>query len=164
MQHVATLTYSEPLVARAVRTYWVRSMGFSVLIAVAAVVGLLTWRLMQGDRSWVVGLLAAVAALGFVLPAAAYLGHYRNSMAKFREMGNPVATLSAEQASFTLASDVGTSTLKWTAVVEVWCFEKFWLFLFSKAQFATIPLDGMSPQMQTYVLERVKAAGGRVAV
>ena len=162
MRHVATLKYDEHLVSRAVRSYWLRSMGWKTPVAVVIVAALFVTRLAMNDRSWLVGLLGGVAMLGIVMPVAVYWTHYRNSMAKFRELGNPVATLLAEEASFTLSSDAGASILKWNAVTELWRFEGLWLFLFSKAHFATIPLDAMSAEMQSYVLDRVRAAGGKV--
>ena len=162
MRHVATLKYDEPLVGRAVLRFWLRSMSWQTLAGVAIVLAALTARLAQGDRSWVVGLLGGIALLGVVLPAAVYVIHYRNSMAKLRELGNPVATLLVEDSSFTLSSDAGASVLKWSAVTELWRFDTFWLFLFSKAHFATIPLEGMSAEMRAYIAERVRAAGGKV--
>jgi hypothetical protein len=102
------------------------------------------------------------ATLG--MPMVVYWVHYRNSMAKFRDMKEPVATFLADEDSFTLTSDYGSSTLKWKAIKEVWEFEGFWLLLFSKANFATIPLDGVSDEMRSYVLERVKRNGGSAAV
>ena len=85
-------------------------------------------------------------------------------MAKLRDMKQPVATLVADEESFTLASDHGSSTLKWDAIKEIWGFQDFWLLLFSKAHFATIPLEGLSEEMRAYILEKVKRGGGRVAV
>jgi hypothetical protein len=162
--HIATLNYTERLVSEAVRSYWLRSMGWGMAVVVAVITAGLVSSLARGDRSWLVGLLAAGTALGFGLPVVAYVVHYRNSMAKFREMKNPMATLLAEDTSFTLTSDVGASTLKWNAVAELWRFKSFWLLLFSKSHFATIPLAGMSAEMQSYVLERIRRAGGKVAV
>jgi hypothetical protein len=162
MRHVATLKYDERLVRRAVRNFWLRSMGWKTPVAIAIIVAFLVARLAMSDRSWLVGLLGGVALIGILMPVAVYWIHYRNSMAKFRELGNSVATLLAEETSFTLSSDVGASILKWNAVTELWCFEGLWLFLFSKAHFATIPLDAVSVEMQSYVLDRVRAAGGKV--
>ncbi len=162
MRHVATLKYDERLVRRAVLSFWLRSMAWKTPVAVVIVAALFIARLAMGDRSWVVGLLGGVAILGILMPVAVYWTHYRNSMAKFRELGNPVATLLAEETSFTLSSDAGASILKWNAVTELWCFEGLWLFLFSKAHFATIPLDAMSAEMQSYVVDRVRTAGGKV--
>jgi len=35
--------------------------------------------------------------------------------------------------------------------------------LYSKAQFSTLPLACLSPETQAFVLQRVQAAGGKVA-
>lgn len=164
MQHQATLRYSEPLVVQAVRCYWRRTVGPGLFLAVAGMLALFLWLLLQGDRSWLIGLVAAVVVLGLAMPAAVYLVHYKNSIGKFRAMAEPIATLVADEESFTLSSDRGTTTLKWNAVVELWRFEAFWLLLFSRAQFVTVPLEGMPQQMQSYVLDRVRSAGGKVAV
>lgn len=162
--HSATLKYDEALVNRAVRSYWRRSLGISVLVGVPLLCVFLALRIADGDRSWYVGMLAGTALLGIGMPILVYWVHYRNSMARLRDMKEPVATFIADEDSFTLASDRGSSTLKWEAIKEVWGFEGFWLLLFSKAHFATIPLDGLSEEMRSYVLERVKRSGGRVAV
>src|SRR5262245_50081183 len=162
--HRATLKYDEQLVNRAVRSYWRRSLGIGVLVGVPLLCIILAMRLADGDRSWYVGLLAGAVLLGIGMPILVYLVHYRNSMAKFRDMKEPVATFIADQDSFTLSSDHGSSTLKWEAIKEIWGFEGFWLLLFSKAHFATIPLEGLSDEMRAYVLDRVKRSGGSVAV
>ena len=162
--HRAILKYDEKLVNRAVWSYWRRSLGISVLAGVPALCVFLAMRIADGDRSWYVGLLAGAVLLGIGMPILVYWIHYRNSMAKFRDMKEPVATFVADEESFTLALDHGSSTLKWEAIKEVWGFDGFWLLLFSKAHFATIPLEGVSDEMRSYVLERVKRNGGSIAV
>ena len=162
--HSATLEYDERLVNRAVRSYWRRSLGLSVFVGVPLLCIILAVQVASGDRSWYLGLLAGATILGVGMPILVYWIHYRNSMAKFRDMKEPVATFVADEDTFTLASDHGSSTLKWEAIKEVWGFEGYWLLLFSKAHFATIPLEGVSDEMRLYVLERVKRGGGRVAV
>jgi hypothetical protein len=164
MQHRAILRYTEPLVAQAVRLYWRRTIGLGLFVAVALLAALLVWRVADGDRSWLVGLLAAVVLLGVLVPMAVFVVHYRNSMGKFREMAEPVAEFLADEDVFTLSSDRGTTTLKWGSVTEVWRFHSLWLLLFSKAQFVTIPLEGMPEQMRSFVLDRVNASGGKIAV
>jgi hypothetical protein len=162
--HSATLKYDERLVNRAVLSYWRRSLGPSVLVGVPLICIFLAIQIASGDRSWYMGLLAGAAILGVGMPILVYWVHYRNSMTKFRDMKQPVATFVADEESFTLASDHGSSTLKWEAIKEIWGFQDFWLLLFSKAHFATIPLEGLSSEMRAYILERVKRGGGRVVV
>ena len=164
MQHRATLKYDESLVNRAVRAYWRRSLGIGVLLGVPVLCVLLAMRIIDGDRSWFVGLLSGATLLGVGMPIMVYWVHYKNSMAKFREMREPVATFIADDESFTLTSDKGSSTLKWDSIKEVWRFDGFWLVLFSKAHFATIPISDIPEDMRAFVLEKVKHSGGRVTV
>ena len=163
MQHGTTLRYTEQLVAQAVRHYWRRTVGVGFLVAVALMIGFLIWLLVEGDRSWVVGLVAAVVLLGVLMPVAVYVVHYRNSLGKFREMSEPVAELVADQNGITMSSDRGSSSLKWELVKEVWRFDTLWLLLFSKAQFVTLPLADLPGPMQAFILERVKESGGRIS-
>ncbi len=162
MQLRTTLRYSEQLIVQAVRLYWVRSVGFGLLAAVALMIAFLAWRLTEGDRSWVVGLAAAVVLLGVLMPVTVYVAHYRNSMGKFRRMVRPVAELVADQESVTISSDAGSSSLKWGLVKEVWRSETLWLLLLSKSQFMTLPLADLSAEMREFIIERVKASGGKV--
>jgi hypothetical protein len=86
--HSATLKCDEHLVNRAVRSYWRRSLGLNVLIGVPLICIFLAIQVASGDRSWYMGLLAGAAILGIGMPILVYWVHYRNSMAKFRDMKN----------------------------------------------------------------------------
>lgn len=162
MQHQATLLYSEPLLRRAVVAFWRRTVGRGFLVAQVAVAVCLAALLRQGDRSWVVGAFATILVLSVAFLAALYVVHYRNAMGKFREMGAPQASMLAEESGFTFASGIGSSSLRWASVREVWRFDEVWLLLFSKAQFVTLPVGCLPPEMRAFILERVKAAGGKV--
>ena len=164
MQHRATLNYTERLVEKAVRLFWLRTVGYGELVAVVVMTAVLAWRLIEGDRSWFVGVLATLVFLSIAIPLAIYFGHYRNSLGEFREMKQPIAEFVVDEDAFTLSSDLGATTLKWCAVTEVWRFESLWLLLFSKSQFVTIPLDGLPESMREFVLEKVRASGGKIAV
>ena len=163
MSHEATLIYSEALLRQAVFAFWRRSVGVGFLAALlVAVLGLVVL-VAQGMASWLVGTIAAVLVLGITFAAVVYVVHYRNSLRKFRQMDKPQATFRADESSFTMSSDIGTTTLQWSAVKELWQFPSVWLLLYSKAQFSTLPLACLSPETQAFVLQRVRAAGGKVA-
>ena len=119
VQHRATLKYTEPMVERAVRLFWLRTVGYGQFVVVVVMIAVLAWRFAEGDRSWFVGVLATFVALSIVLPVTIYVVHYRNSLAKFREMKEPIAEFTADDNVLTLASDLGTTTLKWGAVTEL---------------------------------------------
>ena len=162
MSYETTLIYTEPLVRQAVFAFWRRSIGIGYVIALVVTASSLGLLIAQGNTSWLIGALATALAFGVLLIVLLYLVHYRNSLNKFREMGSPHATFHAEEAGFTISSGIGTTTLQWSAIKELWQFSGVWLFLYSKAQFSTLPLAGLPPEMQAFILQRVQAAGGKI--
>ena len=162
MPHQATLTYTEPLLREAVFAFWRRTVGVGFFIALALLVCSLAFLLWHGDRSWFVGALGAFLVFGCGFTVLVYFVHLRNALAKFRGMGAPIAAVSLGEASFTMSSGLGSTTLRWSAVTEVWRYPSFWLLLFSKAQFVTVPLASVPAEAQEFILSHVLAAGGKV--
>ena len=119
--------------------------------------------LLVGDRSWFVGAMGAVLVLGLVFLAALYFVHLRSSLGRFHRMKTKEATLRADSEKLTLASDVGASELHWSAVSDVWRFEKFWLLFFSRSQFVTLPVADLDARAQDFIVDRVRSNGGTVA-
>ena len=162
MPYQTILNYNEPLLRKAIRSFWWQSSGFIFLAALTAVALILGYFLYIGDRSWLVGALATVLLINIAFLISLYWIHYRNGFAKFRAMGAPQATFSASESSFTLESGAGSSTLPWSSVTEIWQFEEYWLMFFSKSQFVTLPLADISPEFRASILERVQASGGAI--
>jgi hypothetical protein len=162
MNYETTLTYSEPLIRQAVFAFWRRSVGVGFLVALLLIALGFAFYLARGEASWVVGVLGTVFAVGVLFALALYFVHYRNSLAKFRDMGSPNATFSANDSSFTISSGAGTATLQWSVVKELWQTPTAWLLLYSKAHFSTLPVACLSPDMQAFILQRVQAAGGKI--
>ncbi|NHZ84040.1 hypothetical protein F2P44_32970 [Massilia sp. CCM 8695] len=91
-----------------------------------------------------------------------YVVHYRDLLAKFRDLKESKATFHADDSSFTFESGIGKTTLHWAAVKELWKFQDVWLLLFSKASFSTLPVANLSPELQRLIVGSVTAAGGRI--
>jgi YcxB-like protein len=164
MAHAATLEYNEALLRRAVLAFWRRTVGIKLLLALAVIALSLLLLVRGGDRSWAVGVLASFLVIGVAFSVAIYVVHIKNSLRKFRQMGPPIAAFSAQESTFTLSSGLGTTTLAWSAISEVWRFPEFWLLLFSKAQFVTLPLASLSSEARAFILQRVEASGGKIGV
>ncbi len=158
-----TLNYSTELLHRAVRAYWWRATGWTMRLGILVLGGLFVTALVRGDRSWLSGVLGLAFVVATWLTVYIYFVHRSNSLAKLRNMGAPSALFTASEATFSFVSGAGSSTLPWSSVVEVWRFDGFWLLLFSKAHFVTLPLADLSPELQAFVLERVRAAGAAVS-
>ncbi len=158
-----TLRYHPDLVRHAVICFWRRSTGWRTLLVSAALALWFGVLVARGDRSWQIGVTGAAVAISLLVCATVYVVHYRNAIGKLRDMGGtPEATLRADEESFTLTSAAGLATLPWSSVKEVWQFERVWLLLFSPAQFSTLPVADLSPEMRALIEASVRGAGGKI--
>lgn len=162
MTHHTTLVYSQSLLLRAVWRFWWRTVSLRFLIPGVLMATVLAIELADGNRSWMVGMLGSALVLGAIFPLAIFVAHYRNALHSWQAMGEPRARFVASDRTFKLSTGAGISTLPWTSVREVWQFQDFWLVLFSRAQFATLPLAGVTPEVRAFMVERVQAAGGKI--
>ncbi|MCE4556140.1 hypothetical protein [Pelomonas cellulosilytica] len=78
------------------------------------------------------GAMTASALLGYLVCGAAWVVHYRNCLAKLRDMGTPIAEFTAQDESFPLISGIRTASMKWSCVIEVWRFDGFLLLSYPK--------------------------------
>lgn len=163
MRHQTTLIFNESLLRSAVLSFWRRSIGVGLPVSLALVAGAVGWVWSTGDRSWIVGVGIAMLGFGIVISGALYVVHYRNVMHKLKAMGEPQARFQADSASFTVESGIGSSTLGWPTVREVWRFPDCWLLVFARGQFMTLPLACVPSEMQDFILERVRASGGVIS-
>ena len=125
-------------------------------MACAALAICIAYLLSRGDRSWIVGSLAATLFFVGVCFLFIYIAHYRNTVGRFRQMRIPEATLSYTEEQFTLTSELGSATLPWSSIIEIWCYPRFWLILFSRSQFATLPLDCLDAETQAFITRKTQ--------
>ena len=133
-----------------------------LLLALVVCVSLLVYLWLSGDRSWFIGAAATVLVFTVGMIVAVYFVHSANMNRKLKDMGAPEATFTATEPSFTVASGAGSSTMPWSSVTDVLKLKRCWLLSFSKAQFITVPLAGVSEEMRTFILQRIEAAGGKI--
>ena len=155
------LRYSEPLLRAAVRSFVFRSItrgfGLRFFVVCAALAVYLVYMIAQGERDWMVGVTASMLFFVGVFFLILYLAHYRNTVGRFRKMRVPEATLSYTEESFTLTSELGSGTMPWTAITEVWRYPDFWLILFSRSQFSTLPLSCLDAETQAFITRKTQS-------
>ena len=163
--HETKLRYSEPVLRAAVRVFVLRSigrhLGIAFFVVLAGLVADLAWLLAHHDRGWMVGFLVAMILFVGAFFAAIYVAHYRNTIGKFRQMLMPEATFGYDEEQFEMTSELGSATMPWSAITEVWRYPRFWLLLFSRSQFVTLPIDCLDEPTQAFITR--KTAGSSVA-
>ncbi|NBO93975.1 MAG: YcxB family protein [Planctomycetia bacterium] len=156
------LRYSPSLARRVIMSYVMRTLGWPYFLAVAALAFGFLYSVGDGDRSWFVGVLGAVVGLATLIPLIGFTVRYRQSAVMIREMKNPEAILSVDATGLTVSSGLGTSTFPWSSITEIWRYSDYWLVLFSKSQFITLPLASIPLDIQGRIASSVENAGGKI--
>lgn len=157
------LRYSPSLARRVLMSFILRTLGMPYFAAVAALAFGFAYLVWDGDRSWFVGVIGALACLGALIPVVGFCVRYRQSAALMREMKNPEARLCVDAGGLTVSSDLGTSTFPWSSINEIWRYPEYWLILYSKSQFITLPLASIPPDIRVTIASGVENAGGRIS-
>jgi YcxB-like protein len=156
--------YSEGIAREAVQRFIVRRLRelFDLKVCVVAVgtIGYLCWLVWNGDRSWWVGAIAAVLVLIPVGLAAVYAAHWRDTVGRIRQMQVPMARFTLNDAELSMASELGSATIPWPLIVEIWEFPGLWLLLLSKSYFVTLPTDGVPAPALQFMRDKVIAREG----
>lgn len=153
------LRYSEPLLREAVRFFVLRilfrQLGVMFFVAVGSLIFALAWLMYHHDRGWTVGFLVATIVFIGAFIAMVYVAHYRNTIGRFRQMSTPEATVCCDEQGICFASELGSATVPWSAITEVWRHDRFWLLLFSPSQFVTLPLDCLDESTREFIVQKV---------
>jgi hypothetical protein len=159
---IIELHYTEALVRLAVKRFCWFQVGPLYVVAVLMVLFGLASAAARGDTSWLTGVLATVLLLGLTLPVALYRVQLTASLLRYRALANRPATLLVDVTSFAIQSAAGSNTLPWRAITAIIRYNDFWLLILEGGGFMTLPLEGTAVAAQDYVIDRVKAYGGKV--
>ena len=161
--HRTIVHYNKPLLRQAVRGFWWRVLGWRFLVALVLVAAGLIASVRDGDSTWFIAVLGAPLVFGLAFALALYAVHYRRALQKLHAMGSPQATLDASESGLSMSSGMGTASLPWSSVSEIWQFKTCWLLVLSKSQFLTLPIAGLPPEFAEFVVASVRASGGKVS-
>lgn len=155
---VIKVAYTEDIVRDAVRTFvWRRGIvGQKRLwIAEVAMIALLLWNV---DRGWVATIMFAILLLPPAMIAVMWIAHHRNTVGKYRRMRTPDATLTLRDEALVVASDLGSATIPWSTLTEIWERPAYWMIFIGPNQFFTLPLQTLSPADRDFLRSKVARA------
>ena len=156
------LEYSEVFIRDAIRHYWWKQIGPVFPLVTLSLTVFLVYRLIDGDRTWLIGALGAVIILGLATMIAIYVVHLRRALQRLERMKKPEATLELGEDQFRISSDVGSSEIKWSLISHLWCFDNVWLLFFSAGEFMTLPINDMSAESKSFLISKAKANGAKI--
>lgn len=156
--HRFTVTYAEPMLRDAVRTFMRRRVlgeqpaVWFVCLMMPLLVGWLVW---SGERSWFVGVLGAVCLIPALFVLVLWRAHHVNTIGKLRRMSRREAEIGFAEPGIEVASELGSGTIAWRAVTEVWERPAYWMVFAGRAQFNVIPRAGVPDEARDFLRTRV---------
>ena len=162
MPFTVTAQYTDELIRLAARRFLVRyALRDAVVVVLIALFTVAGWLAFDLDWKMPVGvLLFALVLLLIVLFTA--MRYIQQSVARFRALKDTTGSWQFSDDFISTKNELGSSEYRWSLVTEVWRFPEVWLFLYGTAGYSLLPAAGMSEEAQAFVLERVKAHGGKV--
>ena len=152
--------HTEALLRRITRRYLVRMLGPGYWVAVAAALGAAIFLLVDGDRSWFLGVALTAAIFGVAMPLKAYRLHLRNALAALARLPDPASSeFAADAHGFTIENPLGRVSLPWKQLYRVLREPDAWLLLLAANQFVTVPLADASAQDLVRLEGYVRASG-----
>jgi hypothetical protein len=161
MEYRAHVVYDRDVIAEAARRFASRSIRWDGLAAFVVLLAIVGYLVATGDRSWVVGLFAAVALLMAIVGAALYVVPYRRSLGRFERMSSKTADLLFTDGGLRMTSDLGQQEFRWELIERVWTYPRVWL-LFVGGTYMTLPSGNLDEETKRFVLSRVRQQGGQV--
>jgi hypothetical protein len=157
-----TVEYSEPILRLAARRFFWRFIrrdlvfGFSLLLIDIAV-----WLTLE-DWKQPLGLLLLALVVIF-LPVFMARRYIRSAMARARMLKNPVGIWRFSAETFAARSDSGSGEMRWEHINQIWQYPEVWLLFFGDYQYSVLPVANFPPELQEFIVERVRARGGKIS-
>ena len=162
MEYQVTVRYTtETVTLLARRAYW-RMFGWKALAACALLGLLFAWSATPERGGWFAGVAGALFAVSVMVLVATYMSGVGGRVQLVRKMATPEGEFGFGADAFSIAAAGTQVRLPWTEVGNVWRYPEGWL-LFVRNSYYMFPLHGVSTDIQDYILNRVRAAGGKIA-
>jgi hypothetical protein len=164
MAHEVPVLYTEAIVKRAAWYFLWRFVRRDVVIgSILVILGLVAVLLWNLEWPHLV-ILAGLGVALIVIMTWLGLSITRGSLARFRALGNPTVAWRFSEDTFATKSDLGSAETKWEIISEVWQCPGVWLLFFGKwgGGYTCLPTQGLSPEVQDYILSHIRAHRGRV--
>lgn len=159
--HEFVVRYSEGAAREAVWRFVGRRVrhlfDLKLCVALLVLIGTLCFGLYRGEQArWVAWLSGAIALilLGMLIGV---IGQSLATLWRIRQMKVPMARVVVNDVEISLASELGSATIPWVLISEIWEFEQVWLLVMTKAYFIALPIDGVPVVALEFMRSRVGA-------
>ena len=152
------LTYTLAMVKDAIKTFvWRRGVLQQKGMFLASLVMTVAWFVfdVKSKSAWVDIVYVVGIGMPWVMLLMLWGAHYPNIVNRFKRMREPVSTFRLDEQGLHFASDMGSASMVWHTLVDVWECPDYWLLFWGPATFNILPIAGIAPADLAYLKERV---------
>jgi len=129
-------------------------MGYIFLI-VLSVASILYEVLTNRANTWMTGSSGVLVGILVIFPIAMWRSIEHKGLDRLRRMPKPQMRFKFDERGVTFDSDLGTSTMSWLSVENIWEFPEAWLLIFGEHQFLTVPCSILTEAVKTMIKTEV---------
>ena len=163
MKHEVKAKYDEALVRTATRRFLTKFLGWDYPAVLIVLLASLIVLLCLGSRGWFVGAIGAVFVIGTLVAVTVWVTFHRRALGALRRMSEPSASFVFDDDGITVASDLGSGTIKWQAVQKLWCFSEVWLIFVGKGAYSTLPTACLTSDARQFIVEKLHEHGTKIS-
>jgi len=156
------LTYTDALLRRVVRRWWLREVGPFLAIGLIGLGGPTVDLAVHGDRSWLVGVFSAFLFAVVYHSLRLRALHLRHARQALQRLPDGRMLLRVSEQGLTFDAPAHTVLLRWNALSEIRTNPDHWMLFRARNDFSIVPLGSLSNELQRRLLGRFRDAGVQV--
>lgn len=108
------------------------------------------------------GLVLGLTVFMLLLLSMGYVQLVRRSFRILQAMGEPTTVVRLSDECLEFSSGVGSTSLRWSAIKEIWRFPESWVLVVSTGNYSSMPLRDLNERAQAYIREHAEQAGAKI--
>lgn len=153
--YCVTALYSKKNLKTATDRYFLKVVGKPVLIGLCALFVYCLAVFYFSEPGWLFpGFIVFNCAMILIL--CFFVQSQMKYMKLLKQLKNPEVRFEFDEYGVSQISDLASSTLSWNGIHRLWQFKDVWLLFFTKEIYATLPLESLPTEVQTFIVDQLK--------
>ncbi len=153
--------YTEKLICRTTRRFWLRWLGWRYFVTLVLALALTLCLWISGYHTCC-AVLGTATALLLAVGVFGYFIYRKRALATYLRMETPESTFRFGDDEVSIQSELGESRVKWKVFTKVWRFPEVWLLFSGDRSYVTLPTQPLSPDVKQFIITKVEENGGKV--
>lgn len=160
MTHSIEVKYDRLIVKRALNCFMFKRLGWLGILAVTIPILISIEILVMGFNTTPTYMYVLFALFSIYGSVVAYIYYLRLNTSEvfFAKTNNPTVNFIFSDISVTAQSDLGCSEIKWEAFDEILKFKYFWLLIYARSGYLTLPISALSQECKELIESKILQA------